>query len=79
MIFSGLFFAKISCYIDFPESLKIYQRSFSSVSKRFRQQNWQSSKLTDIGTRKIFDEDHDIFREQARKFFASVPKERLAK
>ena len=58
---------------------KISQRSFSSVSKRFRQQNWQSSKLTDIGTRKIFDEDHDIFREQARKFFAAVPKERLAK
>ncbi|XP_060594603.1 long-chain specific acyl-CoA dehydrogenase, mitochondrial-like [Ruditapes philippinarum] len=29
----------------------------------------QSSKLTDIGTRKIFSEEHDIFRQSVRRFF----------
>lgn len=28
-----------------------------------------AKRLTDIGTRKIFSSDHDIFRESTRKFF----------
>ena len=37
-----------------------------------RPEPWQMDKLTDIGTRKIFNEDHDILRESVRKFWASV-------
>ena len=29
-----------------------------------------AEKLTDIGTRRIFNEDYDLVRETARKFFA---------
>lgn len=29
----------------------------------------QSEKMTDIGTRQIFDSDHDLFRENVRRFF----------
>ena len=29
----------------------------------------QASKMTDIGTRKIFSEEHDTFRVTARRFF----------
>ena len=29
----------------------------------------QAENLMDIGTRRIFNEDHDMFRENARKFF----------
>ena len=52
-------------------------RCFSSSSVKYRKQNWQAERLTDIGSRKIFDDDHDMFRESARKFFRSIPKERL--
>eukprot|EP00055_Hartaetosiga_balthica_P003162 m.6722 g.6722 ORF g.6722 m.6722 type:complete len:430 (+) comp2643_c0_seq1:24-1313(+) len=34
-----------------------------------REEPCQSEKLTDIGTRRIFDSDHDMVRETARKFF----------
>lgn len=34
-----------------------------------RQPIAQASKLTDIGTRNLFNEDHDIFRETCRRFF----------
>ena len=49
----------------------------STGLKQSRKQNWQSERLTDVGTRKIFNEEHDLFRETARKFFRSIPKERL--
>ena len=52
-------------------------RCLSSTSVKYRKQNWQAERLTDIGSRKIFDDDHDMFRESARKFFRSIPKERL--
>lgn len=38
-------------------------------SRAFRQEPWQVEKLTDIGTRSIFNEDHDMFRESVRKWF----------
>ena len=33
---------------------------------------WQMEKLTDIGSRNIFTEEHDLMRESTRKFYASV-------
>ncbi|CBY20026.1 unnamed protein product [Oikopleura dioica] len=41
-----------------------------------RPETWQMDKLTDIGSRKIFTDEHDIMREQVRKFYESVPMER---
>lgn len=43
----------------------------SSVTSNryFRQEPAQSGRLTDIGTRRIYSEDHDMFRETVRKFF----------
>jgi len=35
----------------------------------FRQEPWQVENLTEIGTRAIFSEEHDMFRESVRKFF----------
>jgi hypothetical protein len=32
-------------------------------------QSHSSGSLLDIGTRRIFNEDHDMFRETARKYF----------
>ena len=40
---------------------------------------WQMDKMTDIGTRKIFNEDHDILRESVRKFWQSVPRDDVVK
>jgi len=34
-----------------------------------RIENFQSGRFTDIGTRRIFSEEHDMFRESVRKFF----------
>ena len=33
----------------------------------------------DIGTRKIYNEDHDMFRETCRKFWASIDMDRVRK
>ena len=41
-----------------------------------RPETWQMDKLTDIGSRKIFTDEHDIMREQVRKFYEAVPMER---
>lgn len=57
----------------------VTKRAVKLSSSLARQQNWQAERLDAIGTRKIFDEDHDMFREQARKFFRSIPKERRTK
>lgn len=35
----------------------------------FRPEPCQAGRLTDIGTRRIFESEHDMFRESARKFF----------
>nr|CAB3219676.1 long-chain specific acyl-CoA dehydrogenase, mitochondrial-like [Phallusia mammillata] len=45
---------------------------FSSSSASFqgiRLEGFQTGRFTDVGTRHIFNEDHDMFRESARKFF----------
>jgi len=40
------------------------------VSTRFRSENWiGSGSMLEIGTRPIFNEDHDMFRESVRRFF----------
>ena len=44
-----------------------------------RPHSWQMEKVTDIGSRHIFTEDHDHMRESARKFFAQVTKEEKEK
>merc|ERR1712227_417423 len=44
-----------------------------------RPQPWQMEKVTDIGSRHIFNEDHDQIRESTRKFFAQVTKEEKEK
>ncbi|XP_045207279.2 long-chain specific acyl-CoA dehydrogenase, mitochondrial-like [Mercenaria mercenaria] len=53
-------------------SLKKLSKIVSTSSVRNysdRPEVQQSSKLTDIGTRKIFSEEHDIFRQSVRRFF----------
>jgi long-chain-acyl-CoA dehydrogenase len=40
------------------------------MSGALRPEPAMSEKLTDIGTRRIFNEDYDLVRETARKFFA---------
>ena len=42
-----------------------------------RKHNWQSETLMDIGTGKNYTEDHDIFREQARKFWKNIDPQRV--
>ena len=49
-----------------------------SLRQASRKQNWQSGSLLDIGTRKIFNEEHDMFRESCRKFWASIDKSRVS-
>ena len=44
-----------------------------------RPEPWQMDNLTDIGSRKIFNEDHDILRESVRKFYNAVPISRKMK
>ncbi|XP_039272148.2 long-chain specific acyl-CoA dehydrogenase, mitochondrial-like isoform X1 [Styela clava] len=51
-----------------------FSRTFSLASgnlveQYFRIEPCQSEKLTDIGTRRIFSDDHDIFRRSVRRFF----------
>ncbi|XP_002126870.2 long-chain specific acyl-CoA dehydrogenase, mitochondrial-like isoform X1 [Ciona intestinalis] len=41
----------------------------SAAASEFRKEGFQSGRFTDIGTRQIFNEDHDMFRESVRKFF----------
>lgn len=52
---------------------KLFVRSISTAKPLFsdilRPEPCQSGKLTDIGTRRIFDPEHDMFRETARRFF----------
>eukprot|EP01134_Creolimax_fragrantissima_P001521 CFRG1521T1 len=38
-------------------------------SSAFRVEPHSSGKMTDLGTRRIFNEEHDMFRETARKYF----------
>ena len=48
------------------------QKLFSTSAKvqsDFRPEGFQTGRFTDIGTRKIFTPDHDMFRESCRKFF----------
>ena len=40
-----------------------------ACSEDFRQEPWQTANLTEIGTRAIFSEEHDMFRESVRRFF----------
>ncbi|CAG5111347.1 Oidioi.mRNA.OKI2018_I69.chr2.g5664.t1.cds [Oikopleura dioica] len=60
---------------------KIQARLARPLSRAYsdRPETWQMDKLTDIGSRKIFTEEHDIMREQVRKFYESVPMERKMK
>ena len=44
-----------------------------------RPEPWQMDKLTDIGSRKIFNEEHDILRESVRKFYSKVDLARKVK
>lgn len=48
---------------------RLLSRTSRYFSQSFRPETAMASKLTDIGTRSIFTEEHDMFREQARRFF----------
>merc|ERR1712159_67810 len=55
---------------------RLAQRALSTSSRRcddsdFRQEPAMADNLMEIGTRRIFDEDHDAFREMVRKWFAN--------
>ena len=43
-------------------------QSHAPAAGKFRPEPSTAAKLTDIGTRAIFTEDHDAFRETVRKF-----------
>merc|ERR1712130_501156 len=51
----------------------------SSDSHVHRPSPWQMDNLTDIGSRHIFNEEHDTMREQFRKFWRSIERERCDK
>ena len=55
------------------KSARILQKNFSTSSvcksEDFRAEGFQSGRFTDIGTRRIFSPEHDMFRETCRKFF----------
>lgn len=54
-------------------ALRTYSRCISTSkaaqSDVFRPEPCQANRLTDVGTRRIFESEHDMFREMARKFF----------
>jgi len=52
-----------------PESKEEY---YEEPTKTLRPPACQMPNLMDIGSRSIFNEDHDMFRESARKFFREV-------
>jgi len=51
-----------------PQNVVKRTLSLSSAVNN-RTEGFQSGRFTDIGTRAIFDSDHDMFRESCRKFF----------
>ena len=55
---------------------RIFQQT---VARTLRPAPWQMDNLTDIGSRQIFTEEHDTIREQFRKFWRSIDKERTQK
>uniref|UniRef100_T1JLT5 Long-chain-acyl-CoA dehydrogenase n=1 Tax=Strigamia maritima TaxID=126957 RepID=T1JLT5_STRMM len=64
-------------YLKFSKSTsilytKIHQTSIKTQLKCFyssRREPFQSDSFLDIGTRQIYEEEHDIFRQMVRKFF----------
>lgn len=60
-------------------SKRALQTSQKRLQEDFRLEPCDSARLTDIGTRRIFDEDHDAFRETCRKWFDNVVKPEHAK
>ena len=48
---------------------KCFSTSSVCKSEDFRREGFQSGRFTDIGTRRIFTPEHDMFRESCRKFF----------
>ena len=57
---------------------KIGHRGFAtSGTSLSRKHNWQSETLMDIGTGKNYNEDHDMFREQCRKFWKNIDPKRV--
>jgi len=54
--------------------------SIRCCSEDFRSEPWMVDNLTEIGTRAIFSEEHDMFRESVRRFFQdNVPRPREEK
>lgn len=57
---------------------RIAKRTLASTQKlrqsEYRLEVSDSARMTDIGTRRIFDEDHDAFRDMCRKWFDNVVK-----
>ena len=51
-------------------SNRISNLKFSSTATEARPEPQVASKLTDIGTRRLFGHEHDMFREMLRKFYA---------
>jgi len=40
---------------------------------------WQNDSFLEIGSRQIFNEEHDMIREQFRKYWNSIDRERVTK
>ena len=55
------------------KSARVLSKSLSTSSvyksEDFRPEGFQSGRFTDIGTRRIFSPEHDMFRETCRKFY----------
>ena len=63
----------------FNKCRTIRHLAITSYDANVRKHNWQSESLLDIGTRKIYNTDHDIFREQCRKFWKNIDPQRVKK
>ena len=59
------------------KDLKMNKLARRHTSSALRQHNWQAPSLLDIGTRKIFNEEHDLFRQSCRAFWRSIDPARV--
>ena len=66
------YFGRSSSAFQQPEGRNVSEEDHTHQNIALRPPACQMSNFMDIGSRSIFDEDHDIFRESARRFFRDV-------
>jgi long-chain-acyl-CoA dehydrogenase len=68
-------FGRANCFLKIASNVRssaaIHSRllSTSATNRQMRLETAQANTMMDVGTRKIFSEEHDMFRESVRRFF----------